>query len=90
MLQSVSTFYKFDFIVCNPPYISSEEYKNLEKDLHYEPKISLIAPSNGYFYLKKLIYEGKKYLKSDGKLILEHGHNQKEQCVNFFQKKRIQ
>ena len=50
--KSVSTFYKFDFIVCNPPYISSEEYKNLEKDLYYEPKISLIAPSNGYFYLK--------------------------------------
>lgn len=87
LLQSVSTFYKFDFIVCNPPYISNEEYKNLEKDLYYEPKISLIAPLNGYFYLKQLIYEGKKYLKSDGKLILEHGHNQKEECVNFFQKK---
>ena len=86
-MQSVSTVYKFDFIVCNPPYISNEEYKNLEKDLYYEPKISLIAPLNGYFYLKQLIYEGKKYLKSDGKLILEHGHNQKEECVNFFQKK---
>ena len=35
----------------------------------------------------ELIHEGKKYLKSDGKLILEHGHNQKEECVNFFQKK---
>lgn len=87
LLQSVSTFYKFDFIVCNPPYISSTEYKNLEKDLHYEPKIALVAPSNGYFYLKKLIYEGKKYLKNNGKLILEHGHNQKEECVNFFLKK---
>ena len=60
LLQSLSTFYKFDFIVCNPPYISTTEYKNLEKDLHYEPKISLIAPSKGYIYLKKLIYEGKK------------------------------
>ena len=30
---------------------------------------------------------GKKYLKSDGKLILEHGYNQKEECVNFFLKK---
>ena len=64
MLQSVSTFYKFDFIVCNPPYISYEEYKNLEKDLYYEPKISLIAPLNGYFYLKQLIYEGKNISKA--------------------------
>ena len=29
----------------------------------------------------------KNILKSNGKLILEHGYNQKEQCVNFFQKK---
>lgn len=87
LLHSVSTFYKFDFIVCNPPYISSEEYKSLEKDLYFEPKIALVAPSNGFFYLKKLITDGKKYLKSSGKLILEHGYNQKEQCVNFFLKK---
>ena len=69
LLQAISIFYKFDFIVCNPPYISSEEYKSLEKDLYFEP-IALVAPSNGFFYLKKLIYEGKKYLKSNGKLIL--------------------
>lgn len=87
LLQAISTCYKFDFIVCNPPYISSEEYKSLEKDLYFEPKSALVAPSNGFYYLKKIIYEGKKFLKNSGKLILEHGYNQKEQCVNFFEKK---
>ena len=68
---------KYDLIVSNPPYIPSNEIKNLSKDIiHYEPKIALDGGIDGLDLIKKIIYKSKYLLKRNGLLALEIGFNQ--------------
>ncbi|MGD9109995.1 MAG: peptide chain release factor N(5)-glutamine methyltransferase, partial [Phycisphaerales bacterium] len=40
--------YKFDLIVCNPPYVTSGEFEELDKNVReYEPKSALLAGADG-------------------------------------------
>jgi release factor glutamine methyltransferase len=67
----------FDVIVCNPPYIPEDEYKELPAGVKdYEPRIALLAGENGLEFYKKLIYQAPDYLKKNGWLLLEIGAKQ--------------
>ena len=68
---------KFDLIVSNPPYISEEDYKSLDKKLFYEPKTSLVGGIDGLDFYKDIIKEASNYLNDDGHLIFEIGYDQK-------------
>ena len=68
---------KYDLIVSNPPYISSNKLKKLERDVRmYEPIKALEAGLDGLREIKKLIQKSTKLLKRNGKLIFEIGRNQ--------------
>ena len=73
-----SEFYqKFDLIVSNPPYIRSNELKNLKEDIKkYEPRIALDGGNDGLDLIKKVIYKTKYILKVKGMLALEIGNGQ--------------
>ena len=73
-----SKFYqKFDLIVSNPPYIASNELKNLNDDVKkYEPRIALDGGNDGLDLIKKVIYKTKYILKVRGMLALEIGNEQ--------------
>ena len=46
---------KFDLVVSNPPYIKTNEFKNLSADIqNYEPKIALDGGNDGLDLIKKL------------------------------------
>ena len=78
---------KYDFIVSNPPYISLNNIKRLEKNVKmYEPIKALEAGLDGLREIKKLIRKSTKLLKRNGKLIFEIGHDQ-ERKVNTLLKK---
>ena len=71
----------YDLIISNPPYINSIELNRLDDDIKFhEPKLALSGGSDGYRDLKKVIIKSKKLLKINGKLILEIGYRQKNQC----------
>jgi len=71
----------FDIIVCNPPYISEEDYAQLPAGVKdYEPRIALWAGKNGLEFYEKLIDRSPGYLKKNGWLLLEIGAKQ-EQAV---------
>lgn len=76
---------KFDLIISNPPYIDSEEVKELDKEvIEHDPKIAL---DGGEFGLKfySIIHENlRKYLNENGMLIIEIGEDQKELIVSLF------
>jgi len=74
---------KYNIIVSNPPYVSQKEFLKLSKDVHFEPKIALLAKKNGTFFIEKIILEAKQYLHKNGWLILEHSHKQKELLINL-------
>ena len=69
--------YKFDLVISNPPYITSNEMRNLSEDIKvYEPKIALDGGNDGLDVIKKVIYKSKSILKKKGMLALEIGNGQ--------------
>lgn len=68
---------KFNCIVSNPPYISTDESKKLSKDIYdHEPHIALIAGDDGLSVIRRLILEAPNFLLPKGKLIFEIGEKQ--------------
>ncbi len=63
----------FDFIIFNPPYIARDELSSLQPELGYEPEGALVAPEDGNYFYRRILEEGKNYLRKNGKLLLEVG-----------------
>ncbi len=76
--------YNYDLIISNPPYINSIDLNRLDDDIKFhEPKLALSGGSDGFKYIIKVIKKSKKLLKIKGKLIIEIGHKQKNQCAKI-------
>ncbi len=68
---------KFDLIVCNPPYVSSDEYDKLGKNVKdYEPRKALFAGIDGLDVYLRIIDKVDDFLKDDAALMLEIGYAQ--------------
>ena len=67
----------FDLIVCNPPYVSTDEYEKLDRNVKdYEPKIALFAGVDGLDIYRRIIERADEFLKPDTALMLEIGYAQ--------------
>lgn len=74
---------KIDIIVCNPPYITEEEFEKLPNEIkRYEPKLALFTPEIFYFY-KKAINFAEISLKKGGFLLFEIGSSQAKRYKHF-------
>ncbi|MCU0597922.1 MAG: peptide chain release factor N(5)-glutamine methyltransferase [Desulfobacterales bacterium] len=70
----------FDIIVSNPPYIPADEIAHLAPEINeYEPAQALDGGSDGMNAIRTLLGSVPAYLKSGGRLLLEIGHDQKDQ-----------
>ena len=79
---------KYDLIISNPPYIKKFDLKYLEKDVvNFEPKLALNGGLDGLSEIRKVINKSSELIKTNGKLILEIGFNQKEKVKNILIKK---
>jgi len=68
----------FDWVVSNPPYISSQQYDQLPPDVqNYEPKLALLSKPDGLQLVRQLIQLAPKYLKPNGRLAIEIGKDQR-------------
>ena len=66
-----------DYIVCNPPYISGNEYALLSSEVKdFEPKLALLAGPTGLEFYIRLSDELPRYLNPHGKVWLEIGSTQ--------------
>ncbi len=78
---------KFDVIVSNPPYVSDEEYKTLQKEItNHEPKNALTDFANGFTFYDKISVEAKDLLNPKGKLYFEVGIGQSEKVKEIMLK----
>jgi len=76
---------KCGFIVSNPPYVSSIEWGTLQEEIiKHEPRKALVAGKTGLEVIRKLVKGSPAYLKSDGYLIFEIGHGQKDKIMEMF------
>lgn len=67
---------KFNIIVSNPPYLTEEEYMEVDSLLHHEPKNALVGGEKGFEIYKKIIEKSKDYLFKNGKIFFEIGYLQ--------------
>ena len=70
----------FDLIVSNPPYVPESQIMILQPEIKdYEPKIALVAEDNGLAIIRKIVNDAPKYLRKDGRLVMEIGDGQAEE-----------
>ncbi len=67
----------YDMIVANPPYIPTEAIGKLMPEVrNFEPVEALDGKEEGMYFYHKIIGDSRRYLKSNGYLCLEIGHDQ--------------
>ena len=88
--RDVDNFYndKYDLIISNPPYIIKHKIKYLGSII-YEPKVALDGGLDGLEVIRKVISKSKYLLKTNGKLILEIGYDQKYKVSKFLKQENF-
>lgn len=66
---------KFDLILCNPPYVDSEDIRSMPAEYAHEPEIGLGSGADGLHITRKIISRASDYLHDEGVLILEVGNS---------------
>ena len=70
---------QYNVILSNPPYIPTEDIKELEPEVKdCEPVTALDGTEDGLFFYRILAGESGKHLHSGGYLLMEIGYNQAE------------
>ena len=76
----------FDAIVCNPPYIPTNELINLDPSVRdYEPVHALDGGPDGLYYYRAIVTNWTALLKPDGFLALECGAGQADAVRGILQ-----
>jgi release factor glutamine methyltransferase len=70
---------RFDLIVSNPPYVSSDALPGLQREVRdHEPLVALSPGADGLSVIRRLLQDGADFLKPNGHLIMEIGFDQGE------------
>lgn len=72
LLEGLGSDARFDIIVSNPPYVTSEEMLSLDKTVRdYEPHLALDGGGDGTQIVGHLIQQSQHRLGPDGRLLVE-------------------
>ncbi len=78
---------RFDVIVSNPPYISTDKIAELETQVKdFEPKLALDGGKDGLDFYKKILKLSKDFINKSGRLYLEIGYDQAKEVVDLAKK----
>jgi release factor glutamine methyltransferase len=66
----------FDVIISNPPYIKQAEIRCLQPEIAYEDITALDGGDDGLGFYRKILGDGRIYLKAGGIFAFEIGHDQ--------------
>jgi len=66
---------KFDIIVANPPYVSTHEMSQLDREFSYEPGGGLAAGEAGMDIVVPILQQAGTYLSDHGILVVEVGYS---------------
>jgi len=75
-----------DIIVSNPPYIPTQELKDLPNDVKREPQLALDGGYDGLEFYRRIISRAPEFLKAGGRVIFEIGWNQASDVKNILKK----
>lgn len=74
---------KPDVILCNPPYVTKEEYSGLQKEIFFEPESAIVAPEDGLVFYRCLAEKWLGYLKNGGFFMFECGEEQPKKVIDI-------
>lgn len=73
--------FKYDLIVCNPPYLSREDMDSLQREVSFEPRLALDGGADGLDFYRRIAREYRDHLNENGMLLLEIGSTQAESAA---------
>lgn len=73
----------FDAVIANPPYLSEDDYAQIDAQTKHDPKISLTVGGDGLIPYRTLA-QNTSYLKKGGYLFLEIGSTQEDDVTDLF------
>lgn len=75
LFQNITGLY--DMIIANPPYIPTGTIEALMPEVkNFEPIEALDGGEDGLYFYREIVKQGRGFLKSNGYLCLEIGHDQ--------------
>lgn len=77
---------QFQIIVSNPPYIAEDDPHLQQGDVRFEPRSALVAENNGLADIEHIIDQGRRFIRKQGWLLLEHGWQQAEAVQTLFKR----
>jgi release factor glutamine methyltransferase len=76
---------QFDLLVSNPPYVSIQEWQELEPEVRqFEPNRAVSDQKDGYEFYRRICGVARQLLRADGWVIVEVGHGQADQVCTMF------
>lgn len=77
---------EFDIIISNPPYIRTSVIEGLEEEVKcHDPFIALDGKEDGLYFYRRIVDEGRRFLKPGGWLLFEIGHDQREDVMKLME-----
>ena len=67
---------RYDLILSNPPYVTTEAMAALPPEYRHEPALALAAGPDGLDIVRRILAEAREHLNPRGVLAVEVGHNQ--------------
>ena len=67
---------RFDLIVCNPPYVDTQDRALIEGEIRFEPRLALDGGHAGMQAITAVASGAARHLHSPGVLVLEHAADQ--------------
>jgi len=94
LFVSIPLGMQFDLIVSNPPYVSLDEWKQLNKSVTiWEDSSALIADHDGLAIIEKIIIQAPQFIKSNSEIrekniaqiVIEIGHQQGQAVIQLME-----
>jgi len=74
----------FDLVVSNPPYVAAADAHLERGDVRLEPRLALVGGEDGLACIRMIAERARSWLPPGGWLLLEHGYDQRDRCVELF------
>ena len=69
----------YDILISNPPYIRSADIEELMEEVRdHDPRLALDGHEDGLYFYRRIVSEGKTFLKNGGWMLFEIGYDQGE------------
>ena len=68
---------RYDLVLCNPPYVTSNAMRRLPAEYHHEPRLALAGGADGLDVVRRILAESGAHLQPGGLLVVEVGRGRR-------------